>query len=145
VVALLAVVLMLALVVTAGSTTTSSNRDCHRIYKRSTEMTVKGTPTLDKLVGWLQQHTHLQPDKLEPATVGGVEGERFDVIVGDRPESHEGLCGTPCVDLLRISDRNIWPVKEGARVGYDLLPFYLLHPHVLHEAGNGRGLLLGGG
>jgi len=84
-----------------------------KVYKPSTEISFKATPAPDELVAWFQQHPYLQTDKPEPVTVGGVKGEQVDVVVGDRPESYEGLCGPDCVDLFRLSDGDVWAVEEG--------------------------------
>src|SRR3712207_3237225 len=45
------------------------------------------------LVGWLRRHPHLRISTPEPVEVGGIEGERLDVVVGDLPEDHVGACG----------------------------------------------------
>jgi hypothetical protein len=55
------------------------------------------------MVGWFQQHPHLQTDKPEPVTVGGVKGVQFDVVVEDLPEDYSGVCGSDCVGLFRLS------------------------------------------
>jgi hypothetical protein len=57
----------------------------------------------EDLVGWLQHHPHLQTDIPEPVTVGGVEGEQFDVVVADLPEDYSSVCGSDCVGLVRLS------------------------------------------
>ena len=55
------------------------------------------------LVGWFQHHPHLQTDKPEPVTVGGVKGEQFDVVVADLPEDYLSECGSDCVGIIRLS------------------------------------------
>ena len=55
------------------------------------------------LVGWFQHHPHLQTDKPEPVTVGGVKGEQFDVVVADLPEDYSSVCGSDCVGIIRLS------------------------------------------
>jgi hypothetical protein len=55
------------------------------------------------LVGWFQHHPHLQTDKPEPVTVGGVKGEQFDVVVADLPEDYSSVCGSDCVGIVRLS------------------------------------------
>jgi hypothetical protein len=55
------------------------------------------------LVGWFQHHPHLQTDKPEPVTVGGVKGEQFDVVVADLPEDYSSVCGSDCVGIFRLS------------------------------------------
>jgi hypothetical protein len=56
------------------------------------------------MVGWFQHHPYLHTSTPEPVTVGGVEGEQFDVVVGDLPEGYLGVCGRDCVATLRFSD-----------------------------------------
>ncbi len=55
------------------------------------------------LVGWFQHHPYLKTDKPEPASVGGVEGVQFDVLVKDLPEDYYGVCGRGCVDIFSLS------------------------------------------
>jgi hypothetical protein len=77
------------------------------VYKPSKEFTGETTPTPADLVGWFQQHPYLQTDKPEPLTVGGVKGERFDVVVGDLPTDYDS------VDLYKSSYGDSWAVDEG--------------------------------
>jgi hypothetical protein len=56
------------------------------------------------LVGWLRRHPYLRTSTPEPVEVGGIEGERLDMVVGDLPEGHVSACGPDCVDLFRLSD-----------------------------------------
>ncbi len=56
------------------------------------------------LVGWFQHHPYLKTSKLEPITVGGVEGVQFDVLVKDLPEDYYGVCGRGCVDIFSLSN-----------------------------------------
>jgi hypothetical protein len=37
----------------------------------------------EDIVGWFRRHPYVQTTEPEPATVGGVEGVRFDAVVGD--------------------------------------------------------------
>jgi len=71
------------------------------------EPTKTGTPYMadvpKDVAGWFREHPHLKTSEPEPARVGGIEGARFDVIVGDLPEGHSGECGSDCVDLFRFS------------------------------------------
>jgi hypothetical protein len=64
---------------------------------------VVGAP--EDVVGWFQEHPYLKTS--EPVTVGGFEGERFDVAVGDQPEGYQGLCGRDCVATLRFGDGSL--------------------------------------
>jgi hypothetical protein len=58
----------------------------------------------EDMVGWFRGHPYLQTSKPEPVTVGGVEGEQFDVVVGDLPQDYLGVCGRDCVATLGFSD-----------------------------------------
>jgi hypothetical protein len=44
------------------------------------------TPAPEDMVGWLQNHPHLQTEKPEPVSVGGIKGVHFDAIVLDPSE-----------------------------------------------------------
>ena len=55
------------------------------------------------LVGWFQHHPYLKTDKPEPASVGGVKGVQFDVLVEDLPQDYYGVCGRGCVDIFSLS------------------------------------------
>jgi hypothetical protein len=72
------------------------------MYKptRTSSRTVVEAP--EDMVGWFRQHPYLRTDEPEPVTVGGVEGERVDVVVGDPPKDYYGECGSDCVDLFRV-------------------------------------------
>jgi hypothetical protein len=52
-------------------------------------------------VAWGRHHPYLRTSKPEQVEVGGVEGERVDVVVGDLPD-YRGRCGTDCVDIGRV-------------------------------------------
>jgi predicted small lipoprotein YifL len=73
------------------------------VYKPTKDEALQIVDAPKDLVGWFQHHRHLQTDKPEPVTVGGVEGEQFDVVVGDLPEDYESVCGSECVGLVRLS------------------------------------------
>jgi hypothetical protein len=70
--------------------------------------TKNGVPIVEDapedMVGWFRRHPYLQTSKPEPVTVGGVEGEQFDVVVGDLPQDYLGVCGRDCVATLGFSD-----------------------------------------
>ena len=53
-------------------------------------------------VAWGRHHPYLRTSEPEQVEVGGVEGERIDVVVGDLPEVYRGRCGTDCVDIGRV-------------------------------------------
>src|SRR5918998_4789223 len=73
--------------------------------------TKTGTPQLveppEDMVGWFQQHPYLRTSEPEPATVGGVKGVQFEVVVKDLPENYSGPCvgysgdfSGNCVDIF---------------------------------------------
>ena len=56
------------------------------------------------VVGWFQEHPYLETRKADPVEVGGVEGVRLDLVVGDLPEGHHSeWCGSGCVNLIRFN------------------------------------------
>jgi hypothetical protein len=69
-----------------------------------------GIPTVakapDDMVGWLQQHPYLRTSEPQPVTVGGVKGERFEVVVDEVPKNYSGPCAGElgdCMDIFRSS------------------------------------------
>jgi hypothetical protein len=66
------------------------------VYKPGTLKVVEAPKDL---VGWFQDHPLLQTSKPEPAKVGGVKGEQFEVVVEDLPKTFHGECGLECVDV----------------------------------------------
>jgi hypothetical protein len=71
----------------------------------------------DDLVGWLRRHPHLRTSAPQTVTVGGMEGQRIDVVVGDLPEGDRvGACGWDCVDLFGLSDGTALGVAKGDKV-----------------------------
>ena len=91
------------LFITQGETRALGFVNVQEVYKP----TRTGTPNVAEapkdIVGWFQQHRYLQTSRVEAVTVGGAEGERFDVVLRDLPEDHFGVCGIDCVDLFRLS------------------------------------------
>jgi hypothetical protein len=67
-------------------------------------------------VGWLRRHPYLRTSTPEPVEVGGIKGERVDVVVGDLPEDHVGTCGPDCVDLFRLNDGSALGSLKGDKV-----------------------------
>jgi hypothetical protein len=61
-------------------------------------------------VAWGRHHPYLRTSKPEQVEVGGVEGERIDVVVGDLQEDYRGRCGTDCVDIGRVE--GVPPLKN---------------------------------
>jgi hypothetical protein len=93
----------------------------HEVYKP----TKTGTPNLvdapEDLVDWFQKHPYLRTSKPEPVTVGGVEGVRLDVVVGDLPAGHYGECGSNCVDLFRVGSALPVSVWEEYKARFTIL------------------------
>jgi hypothetical protein len=73
------------------------------VYKPTKSEALQIVDAPKDLVGWFQHHPHLQTDKPEPVTVGGVKGEQFDVVVADLPEDYSSVCGSDCVGIFRLS------------------------------------------
>ena len=73
------------------------------------------------LVGWFQHHPHLQTDKPEPVTVGGVKGEQFDVVVADLPEDYSSVCGSDCVGIVRLSTGSQASLAAGEKLRFIVL------------------------
>jgi hypothetical protein len=73
------------------------------VYKPTKSEALQIVDAPKDLVGWFQHHPHLQTDKPEPVTVGGVKGEQFDVVVADLPEDYLSVCGSDCVGIVRLS------------------------------------------
>jgi hypothetical protein len=67
------------------------------------------------IVGWFQQHPHLRTDKHQEVTVGGVPGEEFDVVVKGLPRDYSAMCGTDCVDIVRLSSGDLIAFWEADR------------------------------
>jgi hypothetical protein len=56
------------------------------------------------VVGWFREHPYLETRKADPVEVGGIEGVRLDLVVGDLPEGHHSeWCGSGCVNLIRFN------------------------------------------
>ena len=82
------------------------------VYKPTERYEVVDAPK--DLVGWLRRHPYLRTSTPEPVEVGGIKGERLDVVVvGDLPEDHVGACGPDCVDLFRLSDGSALGAGKG--------------------------------
>jgi hypothetical protein len=94
------------------------------VYKPSKliDMSSETTPLPQDLVGWFEQHPYLQTDKPQPVTVGGINGQQIDVVVGDLPKDYpEGLCGG--FDCVQLSQFNFgdWAVEEGSKYRLTIL------------------------
>ena len=64
-------------------------RNLQEVYKPAKGMGIPPVVEAPKdMVGWFQHHPHLDAEKPEPVTVGGVKGEQFDYVVAeDSPTS----------------------------------------------------------
>jgi hypothetical protein len=84
-----------------------------RVYKPSKTGTPNVVEAPKDLVGWYQRHPYLRTTDPKPATVGGIEGVRFDLAVAeDLPEGYRGVCGTECVDIVKVADgRVLWQTR----------------------------------
>ena len=80
------------------------------VYKPGT-LTVVEAPK--DLVGWFQHHPYLNTDEPKPATIGGVKGMQFDVVVEDLPQDNFGACGSDCVDIFSSSSEGWIALREG--------------------------------
>jgi hypothetical protein len=67
-------------------------------------------------VAWGRHHPYLRTSEPEQVEVGGVKGERIDVVVGDLPD-YRGRCGTDCVDIGRVE--GVPPLKNDVFVPED--------------------------
>ena len=56
------------------------------------------------MVGWFRGHPYLETQGTDQVEVGGIEGVRLDLVVGDLPEGHHSeWCGSGCVNILRFN------------------------------------------
>jgi hypothetical protein len=99
-----------SLKITWGETAGIRFVSAQEVYKPGTLNVVEAPKDL---VGWFQHHPYLKTDKPKPATVGGVKGDQFDVVVEDLPQDHLGACGSDCVDLFRSNGAGWIALKEG--------------------------------
>jgi len=88
----------------------------HEVYKPTRTGMPNVVETPKDLVGWFQHHPYLRTSKPEPATVGGVEGVQFDVVVDDLPEDYHGVCGSDCVAVARLSSGSQTFLREGYKL-----------------------------
>src|SRR4028118_647580 len=73
------------------------------------------------VVGWFREHPYLETQQTDLVKVGGVEGVRMDVVVGDVPRDHSGGCGPGCVDLISFSSGGLplvlWQEDKARLIG----------------------------
>jgi hypothetical protein len=85
------------------------------VYKPNERYEVVEAP--DDLFGWVRRHPYLRTSAPRTVTVGGVEGQRSDVVVGDVPEHRlGGACGSGCVDQFRLGDGTSLGISKGEKV-----------------------------
>ncbi len=81
-----------------------TNLEGARFFKPTRTGTTHTTDVPKDVVGWFREHPYLETRKADPVEVGGVEGVRLDLVVGDLPEGHYSeWCGSGCVSLIRFS------------------------------------------
>jgi hypothetical protein len=89
---------------TVGGLGCANPREVYEPTKTGTSEVVKAP---EDMVEWFRQHPYLRTTEPERVTVGGVEGEQFDVTLGDLSENHtavSSVCRSDCVATLRFSD-----------------------------------------
>jgi hypothetical protein len=73
-----------------------TNLEGARFFKPTNKGTTYMTDVPKDVVGWFQRHPYLETQGTDPVKVGGVEGVRMDLVVGDLPRDHSGACGPDC-------------------------------------------------
>ena len=58
--------------------------------------------TVDGWVAWHKESPYLKVTDVEPASVGGATGKRFDLAVASAPRKSTEICGAPCVPAFPI-------------------------------------------
>jgi hypothetical protein len=90
-----------------------------KVYEPTKTGSAEVAEAPEDIVGWFQRHPYLRTTDPEPATVGGVEGVRFDVVVGKLPEGYHGVClaiiGNDCVDIAKFSDEQMLFHTKGGK------------------------------
>jgi hypothetical protein len=84
-----------------GETGWISFANVKEVFKPGTLKVVKAP---EDIVGWLQQHPHLQTGEPESVNVGGVKGVQLEVVVDHLPKDFHGACGVGCVDFASLSN-----------------------------------------
>jgi len=80
-----------------------ANLEGARFFKPTNTGTPYMTDVPKDVVGWFREHPYLETQGTDPVEVGGVEGVRTDVVVGDLPRGRSDECGSGCVNLIRFS------------------------------------------
>ena len=74
-----------------------------RFFEPTRTDTPHETDVPKDVVGWFRGHPYLEIREDDPVEVGGIEGVRLDLVVGDLPEGHYSeWCGSGCVPLFRF-------------------------------------------
>jgi hypothetical protein len=94
-----------------GETSGVRFMSAQEVYKPGNTLKVVDAPK--DLVGWFQHHPYLKTSKPKPATVGGVKGKQFDVVVEDLPQDYYGACGSDCVDIFSSSGAGWIALRDG--------------------------------
>jgi hypothetical protein len=106
-----------ALFIVHGETTGIGFVNAQEVFKPTSTGTPNVVEAPEDMVGWFKRHPYLQTDKPESVTVGGVKGERFDVVVDNNlPEDYYSVCGSDCVGLFRLSTGFPVSLIEGDKV-----------------------------
>ena len=75
-----------------------------RFFKPTRTGTTYMTDVPKDVEGWFREHPYLEIQEADRVEVGGVEGVRLDLVVGDLPKGHYSeWCGSGCVGLIRFS------------------------------------------
>jgi len=94
------------------------------VYKpRGPAGALESVSTPDELVRWFQRHPYLKISEPEAASVGGVRGVQFDVVLANLPRNHKGVCGntTHCLDIFALSTEGSSEVYYTKRVRFIVL------------------------
>lgn len=75
--------------------------------KLAEEQEIPAPDTVDGWVAWHQRNPYFDISNLEPTTVGGASGVRFDLEVTSAPKKFTKTCGVPCVPLYRVGSSDL--------------------------------------
>jgi len=91
-----------------GDAPTLVFRDLQEVFEYTKSDTLEVEKALKDMVGWLRHHPYLETEQPGSATVGGVEGVRFDYTVsGDAPFD--------LIRLFRYADGTDGGAKKGSK------------------------------
>jgi hypothetical protein len=66
------------------------------------EKEIPAPDTVDGWIAWHKESPYLKVTDVEPATVGGATGKRFDLAVASAPRESTEICGDPCVPAFPV-------------------------------------------